>query len=1057
MPRAGTTATASLWRLMESASQAPPVVAVVVACDPGPWFEEALEALAAQDYPNLSVLIVDAASAEEVTPRVAAVLPSAYVRRLPANEGFAASADEALEVVEGASHLLFCHDDVAPAPDAVRHMVEEAFRSNAGVVAPKLVDWNEPDRLLEVGTGADKGGAPAPLVDRGELDQEQHDAVRDVFVAPGGCTLVRADLFASLGGFDRSMFVYGEDLDLSWRAQIAGARVIVAPAARVRHLEAMSGGRRLPGGGPAPTDPDALALLVRPLHARHRLRAVCKNYSTWHLVRVLPQVALLSVAEVALGLVSGHARSARATAAAWSWNLGRLKELRAARADVRRVRRVGDAEVRRLQAAGSARFSSFLRGQLGGDVLGWRAVVRRQDPAAPAPGRPIPVVGVVAAVVLLLGSRRLLTGPIPAVHELAPFPRGALGFLRPFLSGWRHVGLGSDDPAPLAFGILGVGGLLLGGATTVLQKLLVLGAIPVGLVGASRLARPLGSQRARAATLLVYLAVPLGYNALSRGRLSGVLAYAAAPWVVSRLLHAVGIEPFAARAPGRSGLVREVLVLGVVLAVVAAFVPPILLMAVLVALGLAAGSLLAGQAVAAGRAAVTTMGAVAVVAALLFPWTLDFVLPGTRWSGLTGLGTPPSRAPGLGALLRFETGPLGAPPIGWAFLVAAALPLLIGRGWRLAWAIRFWTLALVCWGVAWAGGRGWLPLPLPTVEVVLAPAAVALALAVALGMVAFEVDLRGYRFGWHQVASTAALVATMVGLVPVLVAALDGGWGLPEQDFSRLLSWMPEEQARGGFRVLWVGDQEALPLGAWALSRGVGFATSRDGPPDATALWPGNAPGPTGLLADAVDLARRGETSRLGHLLGPMAVRYVVVPLRAAPARERTPLLPPPPDVPASLAAQVDLKLIQSDDALIVYENEAWVPSPALLPPPAAVATRRSGLHSSGSTDLAGSAPALSPPRSPTRFEGRLSDGDALLLSEAASPRWQLQVSGRTADRTKAFGWANAFWPSTTGPAVLRYRASTARSAALVLEAALWFLAVRTVVRQRRSRDPGAG
>ena len=47
--------------------QVPPVVAVVVASDPALWFEGCLEALAAQDYPNLDVLVVDAASREELT------------------------------------------------------------------------------------------------------------------------------------------------------------------------------------------------------------------------------------------------------------------------------------------------------------------------------------------------------------------------------------------------------------------------------------------------------------------------------------------------------------------------------------------------------------------------------------------------------------------------------------------------------------------------------------------------------------------------------------------------------------------------------------------------------------------------------------------------------------------------------------------------------------------------------------------------------------------------------------------------------------------------------
>ena len=114
--------------------------------------------------------------------------------------------------------------------------------------------------------------------------------------------------------------------------------------------------------------------------------------------------------------------------------------------------------------------------------------------------------------------------------------------------------------------------------------------------------------------------------------------------------------------------------------------------------------------------------------------------------------------------MRFQTGPLGAPPIGWAFLVAAALPLLIGRGWRLAWAIRMWVVAIGCVLVAWASGLGWLPTALRSPEVLLAPAAVALALATALGVVAFETDLPGYRFGWRQLASVVAGSAAVLAL-----------------------------------------------------------------------------------------------------------------------------------------------------------------------------------------------------------------------------------------------------------------------------------------------------
>ena len=145
-------------------------------------------------------------------------------------------------MVEGAAFFLLCHDDVALDPDAVHKMVEESFRSNAGVVSPKFVNWDDPSILLHVGMSCDKTGAVVDRIVEGEVDHGQHDAVRDVFVAPGGCILVRADLFAELKGFDAGIVAMGEDLDLSWRSQVAGSRVVVAPEARVRHREAVAGG-----------------------------------------------------------------------------------------------------------------------------------------------------------------------------------------------------------------------------------------------------------------------------------------------------------------------------------------------------------------------------------------------------------------------------------------------------------------------------------------------------------------------------------------------------------------------------------------------------------------------------------------------------------------------------------------------------------------------------------------------------------------------------------------------------------------------------------------------
>ena len=214
--------------------------------------------------------------------------------------------------------------------------------------------------------------------------------------------------------------------------------------------------------------------------------------------------------------------------------------------------------------------------------------------------------------------------------------------------------------------------------------------------------------------------------------------------------------------------------------------------------------------------------------------------------------------------------------------------------------------------------------------------------------------------------------------------------------------------------------------------------------------WAGGSPGDAEGLADAVTAARARGTTRLGRLLAPAAVRYVVVPERAAPLQTDTPRLPPPADVPATLDAHVDLKQLKTDGALRVYENAAWAPGRALLRPDLVEAGKGEGLASVAAVDLSGSPFALPRERSRARYEGPVQEGDVVFLSEA-SRRWELRVAGRTARRAEAFGWANTFTAPASGNATLRYRNSPWRYAAVLLEVALCLTVVQRLVARRRS------
>ena len=1032
---------------------APAVVVVMVAHDPGDWFAETLTSIAAQDYPALSVLVVDAASTDpaDLRGRVAAVLPDAHLRRLDENPGFAMAADEALVAVQGASFLLFCHDDVRLAPDAVRLLVEEAFRSNAGIVGPKLVDWSDDRRLLSVGMGADRFGHPAPYVERGDLDQEQHDAVRDVFYIPGAATLVRADLFEALGGFDPQISFHGEDLDLCWRAHVAGARVIVNPAAVVAHLEALALRR--------PVDDR------RRLQARHRLRTM-RASDTWATrVRAVPEALVLAMAEIVQAVVLGHFRRARDIASAWTWNIRNASTTRRRRAVLAEVRRVPDREVHAFQSRGSARLSLFMRTRVARSdaAAGGRALVTNLRQARATTSF---VVWVLILAFLLFGGRELVLGGVPVVGDFVRFLSPGQMFER-WTSAWQSVGLGTTAPAPTGLGLLGSAGAVLFGATGLLRALLLLGLWPLGAVGMWRLTRPIVSTRARLVSTILYVVVPLAANAMAQGQWGALAAYASFPWVLSQLAAATGLSPFGPigddPGPGvrERPLLHRTVALALVLALAAMVEPSVALLGAGASVALVVGGVLTGQVAGSRRVLAAGFGSTLLALVLLAPWSFGLV---TGWDSVLGTGSNGGFPLRLGDVLRFGTGPFGTGVIGWLPLVTAALPLFIGRRWRLGWAVRGWVLAAGGFGLVWAMGEGWLVDVLPPASVLLVPAAAGLSLAAGLGMASFEVDLPGYRVGWRQALSVVAAVAFVVSLGPALLSTFSGRWDLPRGDYQRSLSFLSEGTDDGWYRVLWLGDASSIPTGSWHLDapsvgdlgpgRELSFATTGPTTPSIAELWPGSDGGATGQLASVLQQAAQDGTARLGAQLAPMAVRYVVVPLAPAPdpyARSRAAA----PDALISLLdAQLDLASMTVNPGVRVYRNAAWIPGVTLLPSGSQLPDGDVGPAERITTRFARSVPSLTDDQSFADASGGLA-GPGLLYAAFAGDHWRLTIDGSEASRSPALGWAQAFDAGSGGQARLWYDTPLLHRLTLIGQVLLWLVAIAYLLRVRARTDEG--
>ncbi len=241
-----------------------------------------------------------------------------------------------------------------------------------------------------------------------------------------------------------------------------------------------------------------------------------------------------------------------------------------------------------------------------------------------------------------------------------------------------------------------------------LQRVLLLGCIPLGAWGVSRFLRPLVSPRARVVAVICYLGLPLPYGALGLGRWDGLVAYAAFPFIALRLARAAGVEPYAV-APGphwRRRPAGQVVILGAVIAAAAGFAPAVVPMVLVVAVAWVLGSVLVGAGGPAWRVLVVAVQAVVVALVLALPWVVGTALAGKGSVAIFGLPIAGATAPSWGDVIRFAVGPVARSPIAWLLVAGAALPLVIARGTRLAWASRLWVMALASWGIAYAALTG---------------------------------------------------------------------------------------------------------------------------------------------------------------------------------------------------------------------------------------------------------------------------------------------------------------------------------------------------------------
>ena len=199
-------------------------------------------ALRAQTYPNLEVILVDNGSTDESLALTRRDFPEVQVLELGQNLGLTGAINRGIAQA-GGEVLVPLNNDTEVTPQWAQALVDrlDAF-PDAGIVASKMLLFSERNKIHSAGDAFGVNGIP---INRGvwQTDSGQFDADTYIFGGCGGAVAYRRDMLNQVGLFDEELFMYLEDVDLNWRAQLAGYRVVFAPDAVVyHHLSATGGG-----------------------------------------------------------------------------------------------------------------------------------------------------------------------------------------------------------------------------------------------------------------------------------------------------------------------------------------------------------------------------------------------------------------------------------------------------------------------------------------------------------------------------------------------------------------------------------------------------------------------------------------------------------------------------------------------------------------------------------------------------------------------------------------------------------------------------------------------
>lgn len=248
-------------------------------------------------YPNVKVYVIDNGSSDNSVTAIRNQFPDYEIIELPENYGFARGNNAGFELVkQKADYTIFLNNDTIVDPNFVEPLIN-AMESNSTVKqsTPKIFYADNLDSIWFGGGKVNLWAGWIRHLGIRQKDSMQFSFDRNVDYATGCCVCMRTVDFESIGMFDESFLMYGEDVDLSLRFRKQGGQILFVPESKIWHKVSSSIGTQFS---------------IRKWKRKNigKMKLVTKHVHPAQLPIVMPLAILVSILELFITIILGFGR-----------------------------------------------------------------------------------------------------------------------------------------------------------------------------------------------------------------------------------------------------------------------------------------------------------------------------------------------------------------------------------------------------------------------------------------------------------------------------------------------------------------------------------------------------------------------------------------------------------------------------------------------------------------------------------------------------------------------------------------------------------------------------